>query len=224
MRAAGRTAADLFTFTRLRVAKARPLVKDTIAVFSAGWLAERFGMDVVVTIRHPAAFVASFTGLGYRHDFNTFLAEPALLADYLAPYEDAIRRYAAEPDDPIDEAVLLWRLVYATVDRYRAEYPGWSFIRHEDLSLDPVAGFGALYSTLGLEYTDEVQQAIREPHLGEEDPGPAPGEARSPARQPGEPERLEAGAERGPGRPHPRRGRGRVARVLRRRGLVAGYR
>jgi Sulfotransferase family len=162
VRAAGRTAADLFTFTRLRLARARPLVKDPIAVFSAGWLADRFGMDVVVTIRHPAAFVASFTGLGYRHDFGSFLAEPALLADYLAPYENSIRRYAAAPDDPIDEAVLLWRLVYSTVDRYRAEYPGWSFVRHEDLSIDPLAGFGALYSTLGLEYTDEVQQAIRE--------------------------------------------------------------
>jgi hypothetical protein len=162
VRAAGRTASDLVAFMRLRILNARPLVKDPIAVFSAGWLADRFGMDVVVTIRHPAAFVASFTGLGYRHDFNSFLAEPALLADYLAPYEDEIRRYAADPDDPIDEAVLLWRLVYSTVDRYRARYPGWSYVRHEDLSLDPVAGFGALYETLGLEYTDEVQEAIRE--------------------------------------------------------------
>jgi hypothetical protein len=162
VRAAGRTAADLATFTRLRLRKARPLVKDPIAVFSAGWLADRFGMDVVVTIRHPAAFVASFTGLGYRHDFNSFLAEPQLIADYLEPYEDEIRRYAAEPGDPIDEAVLLWRLVYATVDRYRTEHPDWSFVRHEDLSLDPVAGFGALYSALGLEYANEVKEAICE--------------------------------------------------------------
>jgi hypothetical protein len=162
VRAAGRTAADLATFTRLRLARARPLVKDPIAVFSAGWLADRFGMDVVVTIRHPAAFVASFTSLGYRHDFNSFLAEPQLLADYLAPYEDEIRRYAAEPDDPIGEAVLLWRLVYATVDRYRSDYPGWSFVRHEDLSLDPIAGFGALYAALDLDYTADVQEEIRE--------------------------------------------------------------
>jgi hypothetical protein len=161
-RAAGRTATDFATFTRLRLAKARPLVKDPIAVFSAAWLADRFGMDVVVTIRHPAAFVASFTGLGYRHDFNTFLLEPQLVADYLQPFEDDIRRFAAEPGDPVDEAVLLWRLVYSTVDRYRSERPVWHFVRHEDLSRDPVAGFRALYEALGLEYTDEARSGIHE--------------------------------------------------------------
>ena len=169
VRAVGRTATDLVTFSRLRLAKARPLVKDPIAVFSAGWLADRFGMDVIVTIRHPAAFVASFTRLGYRHDFNSFLAEPQLLVDYLGPFEGEIRRYAEEPGDPIDEAVLLWRLVYATVHRYRAERPDWSFVRHEDLSLDPLGGFSALYSQFGLEYTDDVREAIRA-HTSEENP------------------------------------------------------
>jgi Sulfotransferase family len=168
-RGAGRTATDLVAFTRLRLARARPLVKDPIAVFSAGWLADRFGMDVIVTIRHPAAFVASFTRLGYRHDFDSFLAEPQLLVDYLGPFEGEIRRYAEEPGDPIDEAVLLWRLVYATVDRYRTERPDWSFVRHEDLSLDPLGGYAALYSRLGLEYTDDVQEAIRA-HTSAENP------------------------------------------------------
>ena len=169
VRAVGRTATDLVAFTRLRLSKARPLVKDPIAVFSAGWLADRFGMDVVVTVRHPAAFVSSFTGLGYRHDFNSFLAEPQLLVDYLGPFESEIRRYAEAPGDPIDEAVLLWRLVYATVERYRTERPRWSFVRHEDLSLDPLGGYAALYTQLGLEYTDEVQDAIRA-HTSAENP------------------------------------------------------
>ena len=219
-RAAGRTATDLVAFTRLRLAKARPLVKDPIAVFSAGWLADRFGMDVVVTIRHPAAFVASFTRLGYRHDFNSFLAEPQLLVDYLGPFEGEIRRYAEEPGDPIDEAVLLWRLVYATVDRYRAERPGWIFVRHEDLSLDPARGLRRRCTRRSASST-RTRCRMRSAHTPGGEPGPARGEARGPARQPREPERLEAGAERGAGRPHPRRRGGRVARVLRRRGLVA---
>jgi len=161
-RAVARTAVDFATFTRLRVTGARPLVKDPIAVFSAEWLADRFAMQVVVTIRHPAAFVASFTGVGYRHDFNTFLAEPQLLADRLGPFESEIRRYAARPGDPIDEAVLLWRLVYATVEGYRAERPDWLFPRHEDLARDPVDGYASLYAALGLEYSDRIQAAIRE--------------------------------------------------------------
>jgi hypothetical protein len=168
-RAAGRTAVDFVTFARQRVSKARPIVKDPIAVFSAGWLADRFEMEVVVTIRHPAAFVASFTGLGYRHDFNTFLAEPQLLVDYLGPYESEIRRFAEQPGDPVDEAILLWRLVYHTVARYRAERPAWVFVRHEDLSREPVERFRELYRALGLEFTDEARDEIAE-HSSAENP------------------------------------------------------
>ena len=161
-RAVARTAVDLSSFLRLRATGARPLVKDPIAVFSAGWLADRFGMDVVVTIRHPAAFVASFTKLGWRHDFGSFLENPRLLADYLGQFETDIRRFAEAPGDTIDEAVLLWRLVYHTVDRYRSERPGWTFVRHEDLSIDPVARYSELYAALGLEFTDAARAAILE--------------------------------------------------------------
>jgi hypothetical protein len=161
-RAAGRTALDFLSFTRLRASRARALMKDPIAVFSAGWLADRFGMDVVVIIRHPAAFVASFTGLGYRHDFNSFLRDPQLLTDYLGPFESEIRRYAEQPGDPLDEAVLLWRLVYHTVGRYRAERSDWLFVRHEDLSLEPVERYERLYGALRLDFTEAVREGIRE--------------------------------------------------------------
>lgn len=161
-RAAARTVRDLYRFTRFRLSRARPLVKDPIAVFSAGWLADRFEMDVVVVIRHPAAFVASFKRLGWRHEFSSFLDEPQLLEDYLGPFETEIRRFAERPGDAIDESILLWRLVYHTVDRYRAERPGWTFVRHEDLSRDPVGRFGDLYAAVGLEFSERARAAIAE--------------------------------------------------------------
>jgi len=60
-----RSAQDAIAFARARRSHARPLVKDPIALLSAEWLADRFGMDVVVTIRHPAAFAASVLRLGW---------------------------------------------------------------------------------------------------------------------------------------------------------------
>ena len=60
-----RSVKDALAFSRARREHARPLVKDPIALLSAEWLAERFGMDVVVTIRHPAAFAASVLRLGW---------------------------------------------------------------------------------------------------------------------------------------------------------------
>ena len=46
-----------FCYSRAR--RVIPLVRDPLAVFSAEWLARRFGMRVIVTIRHPAAFACS---------------------------------------------------------------------------------------------------------------------------------------------------------------------
>lgn len=169
-RAVARTARDLLAFTRARMTRARPLVKDPIAIFSAGWLADRFEMDVVVTIRHPAAFVASFKRLGWRHDFSSFLDEPQLLADYLGPFEAEIRSFAEDPRDTVDELILLWRLVYQTVTCYRSERPEWAFVRHEDLSIDPVERFQELYRALGLEFTSTARSAIAE-HSSAENPG-----------------------------------------------------
>ena len=38
----------------------------------------------------------------------------------------------------------MWKCIYATVDRYRAEHPAWKFVRHEDLLMDPASGFQAI--------------------------------------------------------------------------------
>src|SRR5262245_42175545 len=35
----------------------RPLLKDPIALFSAAWIAQNYNADMIVLIRHPAAYV-----------------------------------------------------------------------------------------------------------------------------------------------------------------------
>ena len=89
-------------------------------------------------IRHPAAFVSSVKRLGWTHDFALFLDQPLLLRDHLAPFEDEIRDFAEHERDRIDQAILLWRLIYHTVGTFRERHPEWTFVRHEDLSREPV--------------------------------------------------------------------------------------
>ena len=48
----------------------RPLVKDPIALFAAPWLADRFNLDVVAMIRHPAAFASSIKLKRWHFDFD----------------------------------------------------------------------------------------------------------------------------------------------------------
>ena len=57
-------------FNRMRT---RVLLKDPICVFSAEWVEKEFNSDVVIIIRHPAAFVASLKVKNWEHDFNEFL-------------------------------------------------------------------------------------------------------------------------------------------------------
>jgi Sulfotransferase family len=150
---------DLARVERARLSGARPLVKDPIALLSAEWLAETFGMDVVVMIRHPAAFAASLKRLGWKHSFATFIQE-GRVPEVVRPYEAEIRQQAERPGEILAQAVLLWRLLYNAVDGYRERHPDWAFVRHEDASAEPVATFERLYAQLGLDLTPAAKEAI----------------------------------------------------------------
>ncbi len=146
-----------------RLRGARPLMKDPIAVFSAPWLHRTFGMDVVVLIRHPAAFAASLKarlGQWGRHRFAHFLEQPLLMRDLLHPFEAEIRRAAEGSPDILDEAILLWKLIYYAVLRFQERYPEWIYVRHEDLSREPETEFRRLFQRLGLPYTRRARQGV----------------------------------------------------------------
>jgi hypothetical protein len=138
---------------------ARPLMKDPIALLSAEWLADRFGMDVVVLIRHPAAFAASLKRLGWNYNFSDFL-EDGNVPEVLAPYEEEIVHYAREPREILTQAALLWRILYNVVDGFRERHRDWVFLRHEDACADPVGTFERLYGRFGLELTPRARRAI----------------------------------------------------------------
>ena len=154
-----RTGRDFTRAARARITGARPLVKDPIALLSAEWLAESFGMDVVVLIRHPAAFAASLKRLGWKHSFATFIQD-GRVPEVLRPYEAEIREQAEQPGETLAQAALLWRVLYNAVDGYRERHPGWSFLRHEDVSAEPVATFERLYAKLGLDLTQSACESI----------------------------------------------------------------
>lgn len=148
-------------FRSARSGHSRPLVKDPIAVFSAEWLAKTFDMDVVVLIRHPAAFAASLGRLGWRFDFRSFLSQPSLMTADLAPFAEEIERAARHPPGFIEEAALLWRCIYATVYRYGKQHPEWMFLRHEDLSADPESEFQAICQRTGIPFAGAVAEELR---------------------------------------------------------------
>jgi Sulfotransferase family len=154
-----RTLRDFARVQSLRRRHPRPVMKDPIALLSAEWLAQHFDMDVVVLIRHPAAFASSLKRLGWRHSFATFL-DNGRVPDVIRPFEDEIRAQAREPGDLLEQAALLWRLLYNAVASYRERHAEWVFLRHEDVSLEPVGSFERLYERLGLELTEAARSEI----------------------------------------------------------------
>ena len=152
--------------------RTRWLLKDPLAGFSAEWLARRFGMSVVVIVRHPAATVASYLRLGWRFSLTELQQQPELMRDHLEPVlsdVDAGRLTAVE------EGALLWRSYYEVLGRYLDRNPGMTVVRHEDLSREPLVVLGALYRHLGLRLDDRIARRVRAYTGAHNRAGPAPG-------------------------------------------------
>jgi hypothetical protein len=145
-----------------RIRQAIPLVKDPLAVFSTEWLARRFNMQVIVMIRHPAAFACSVRRANWRHDFSSFLQQPLLMRDHLSPYEEEVRAFMKVERDILDQAAFLWKLIYSVVHNYKRSHPEWIYLRHEDMANDPLGQFAPVFQRLDLDFSPRVQHIIED--------------------------------------------------------------
>ena len=143
-----------------RVRHRRPLLKDPIALFASEWLAQRFDLEVIVLVRHPAAFASSIKRLGWRFDFTTWLEQPLLLRDHLGPMKADLERMAAGGHDLVEEAIVLWNALYGVVATLEDRHPDWHVLRYEDLASAPVEGFARLCPAVGLRWDDEVARRV----------------------------------------------------------------
>ena len=151
---------DKLIFSLHRINNDRPLIKDPIALFSAEWLYKKFNMDILVMIRHPAAFCSSLKIKDWKFDFNHFLKQPLLMEKYLGKFEKKICEYTKTEKHIIDQAILLWNCTHYTINIYRENHPEWLFIKHEDLSRDPIQQFQSIYEAFNLEFTDRAKSRI----------------------------------------------------------------
>ena len=98
----------------------------------------------------------------WRHPFSHFLMQPLLMKEHLFPFEDEIRYFVEEERDIVDQAALLWKLIHYMILRFRESHPNWLFIRHEDLSMSPLNGFKSLFSKIGLEFSEQVAEVVKD--------------------------------------------------------------
>lgn len=159
------------SFTCLRVIKhalidylyhPRLLVKDPIALMSAGWLYENYDFQVICMIRHPLAFVGSLKAAEWEFHFDDLYHQQGLLKGRLHDYANAIDTMRKEHHsfDLVSRACLLWNILHTIILQYQAQYPEWLFIKHEEIANDPVTGFNRVFNDLGLKLENRVIRKI----------------------------------------------------------------
>jgi len=154
---------EYFKNLQYKYYKMRPLIKDPIALLSAEWLQSKFNMDTVVLIRHPAAFVNSIKRWNWSFPFEHFLEQPLLMRDYGYHFENEIKDHVKQKYDIIEQAILLWKILHFRILQYQQRYinnPNWIFIRHEDISREPLSGFQRIFDFLNLELTGTIKNSI----------------------------------------------------------------
>jgi hypothetical protein len=162
---------EYYHFLQYDLLDSRALVKDPFALFSSEWLAQRFNMDVIILVRHPMAFANSLAKLSWSFPFSHFLEQPLLMRDYLYPFEEEINDYSREEKPLLEQAILLWKLIYYMVYKFSRKYQHWLYIRHEDLASDPEVTFSNIFNYLRIDYTEQLQSSIREHCCTSEDVG-----------------------------------------------------
>lgn len=141
----------------------RPLLKDPIALMSAEWLYRTFDMNVIVLIRNPFAFCASIRNQGFNnHPFEHFLRQEELIEKYLSSYRSEIESFSKAQAGVIEQGCLLWNIIHHVIYEYQEKHNNWLFVRHEDLSLDPVGGFKKAYEHLGMAFSPKIEEKIRQ--------------------------------------------------------------
>lgn len=135
------------------------LIKDPIAIMSAEWLVKKYNPIVIILLRHPAAFAASLKSKNWSHDFSHFLKQKNLMEEILG-FKKTIEEHCHEDKDIIDQAILLWNIIYYRVKTYQEKYPEWMVVKHEDLSRNPNREFKNIFDTLGLRFTKKVIDKI----------------------------------------------------------------
>ncbi len=154
-RAAGGRPRISYMQSRLSFSARTLVIKDPFAAFVTGVLANKFGVPALVTVRSPWAVAASFKRLGWGFDIETIANSmwPAL------PGEASVTEFAPK-SDPVANAAQLWLLTYQYILNSSAENEAIKFVNMDAIVNNWETAYPALYSHLGLEWSNRVRTRL----------------------------------------------------------------
>ncbi len=135
----------------------RYLIKDPLACLASEWMHRKYGMEVVILIRHPAAYAASLKRMNWELNSEDFLSQNALIKNHLKPYESDLRNKASSV---IVDWATMWNCIYSVLFKYIDRNSNMIAVRHEDLSQDPICVFTNLFERLNLKINNRIINQI----------------------------------------------------------------
>ncbi len=149
----------------------RAIIKDPLSSASLRWILDNFDVEPIVLLRHPCAIVNSLKRKNWVFPFEDLIAQPQLIEEHLPFFYEEFKNINV--DDIVENGAFCWKCINTILSKYYTEDSSITVVRHEDLSREPLVEFNKLYDAVGLEWNDEVAQAI-ESFTGESNPVNAP--------------------------------------------------
>ena len=143
-----------------RYRKKIPLIKDPIALMSTEWIYQNFHPKIIVSIRHPAAFIASIKVKNWEFDFKNLQLQGEFVETKLNKYKNQIDKYVETPPDIIEQGILIWNIVHDIIYEYQKKYKEWYFIKNEDISLNPLLEYEKIFKFLELDLNEKIRKEI----------------------------------------------------------------
>ena len=93
-----------------------PLYKDPTALMSAEWFEQQFQSRVVLTVRHPGAYVHSIRRLNWPMHVEEFANQPWLMETLPEAIQNEVRERIASRERPkgyvLEDAALCWKVFH----------------------------------------------------------------------------------------------------------------
>ncbi|MFC3200248.1 hypothetical protein ACFOEW_00235 [Alteromonas oceani] len=152
-----------FTNLKIFIYRKPAVYKDPFLVFSSKELQENDNLKVVLCIRHPCAFAESIKRRGGGFDFNNIKNQEYLLKLLSQSDRELIEEFTEDKKTLVEQAALLWRIVYGFSFRYYAENANTFVLKQEDLAANSKI-IDEVFDFVGCNRTTKVNDFL-ESHL-----------------------------------------------------------
>ena len=145
-------------FARLHPALQSGVIKDPMGALVAPTLHRDHGVAIVVMVRHPVAWHASVAHHGFKLNgaIESFLRQAESSPGLMTSDEMSL----ATTGDYLERSSVVWNVIYRRLHRELSGQVGAMFVRHEDLSGDPIATFRQIGSAVDLPLTRNAVRRI----------------------------------------------------------------